>query len=148
MSYRRLVVLVLLVAPLSAGCTVCGTVPARCYPSAVTYSPRSSQEPINFIHLRQDPPPVYMLGPRDVLGIYIEGVLGQSDEPPPVHFPEKGNLAPAIGFPMPVRDDGTLSLPLVPPLQIGGLSLAQAERMIRQAYTVDHKILQPGRDRI
>ncbi len=89
-----------------------------------------------------------MLGPRDVLGIYIGGVLGQSDEPPPVHFPEDGNLPPAIGFSIPIRADGTLSLPLVPPLNVGGLSLAQAERMTRQAYTVDQKILQPGRDRI
>jgi len=89
-----------------------------------------------------------MLGPEDVLGIYIEGVLGQSEESPPVHFPEQGDLPPAIGFPIPIRADGSLSLPLVPPLAVGGLSLTQAERMIRRAYTVDQEILQPGRDRI
>jgi hypothetical protein len=37
---------------------------------------------------------------------------------------------------------------LVPPLELAGLSMAQAEDLIRRAYTVDRKILQPGRDRI
>jgi len=147
-SYRQWVALIVLLMPISAGCTAFRSVPARRYPSAVFHGPRSAQEPINFIHLRQDPPPVYMLGARDVLGIYIEGVLGQEELAPPVHFPEKGDLPPAVGYPIPIRDDGTLSLPLVPPLQVAGLSLAQAERLIRNAYTVDQKILQPGRDRI
>ena len=147
-SYRQWIALTVLLIPISAGCTALRSVPARRYPSAVFHGPRSSQEPINFIHLRQDPPPVYMLGARDVLGIYIEGVLGQQEQSPPVHFPEKGNLPPAVGYPIPIRDDGTLSLPLIPPLEVGGLSLAQAERLIRNAYTVDQKILQLGRDRI
>jgi hypothetical protein len=89
-----------------------------------------------------------MLGPGDVLGIYIEGVLGQSDEPPPVHFPEAGDLPPAVGYPIPVREDGTLSLPLVPPIAAGGLTLAQTEEEIRKAYTVTQQILQPEQARI
>ncbi|KKK71261.1 hypothetical protein LCGC14_2915660, partial [marine sediment metagenome] len=36
------------------------------------------QEPINFIRLRQDPPEDYRLGPRDLLGIYIEHFDGLS----------------------------------------------------------------------
>jgi len=146
--YRQCGAVILLLLPLSTGCTAWRSVPAYCYPSAIFYAPRSSQEPINFVHLRQDPPPVYLLGPRDVLGVYVEGVLGQSDEPPPVYFQEQANLPPAIGYPIPIREDGTLSLPLVPPIKVVGLSLAQAERLIRNAYTVDQKILQPGRDRI
>jgi protein involved in polysaccharide export with SLBB domain len=123
-------------------------VPARCVKPALPEQPRGSKEPINFIRLRQDPPPVYMLGARDILGIYIEGVLGKADEAPPVHFAEKSDLPPALGFPVPIREDGTLALPLVPPLELAGLSMAQAEDLIRRAYTVDRKILQPGRDRI
>lgn len=123
-------------------------VPARCVKPSLPEQPRGSKEPINFIRLRQDPPPVYMLGPRDILGIYIEGVLGKADEAPPVHFSEKSDLPPALGFPVPIREDGTLALPLVPPLKLAGLSMAQAEELIRRAYTVDQQILRPGRDRI
>ena len=31
---------------------------------------------ISLLRLRQDPPETYMLGPGDVLGVYIKGVLG------------------------------------------------------------------------
>ena len=109
---------------------------------------RSNQEPINFLRLRQDPPPVYLLGPRDVLGIYIERVLGEPETPPPVHFPESGDLPPAVGYPIPVREDGTISLPLVSEIPVEGLTLAQAERLIREAYTVKKKLLPAGHDRI
>jgi len=122
--------------------------PARCVKPALPEQPRGSKESINFIRLRQDPPPVYLLGARDILGVYIEGVLGRSDEAPPVHFSEKSDTPPALGFPVPIREDGTLTLPLVPPLELAGLSMAQAEDAIRRAYTVDRKILKPGQDRI
>jgi hypothetical protein len=46
---------------------------------------------ISMLRLRQDPPEVYLLGPGDVLGVYIKGVLGNDQELPPVHFPEDSN---------------------------------------------------------
>ena len=91
---------------------------------------------------------MYLLGPRDILGVYIEGVLGKPDEPPPVHFPIDSNTPPSIGFPIPVREDGTLSLPLIPPITVTGLTIAQAEHEIREAYTVTNRILQPEHARI
>ena len=144
---RRYWIFAALVA-VAAGCETCNAIPANRLPPELQAVPRATDEPINFIQLRQNPPPVYQLGPRDILGIFIEGVLGKSDEPPPTHFPENGNTPPAIGFPMPIREDGTVALPLIPPLQASGLTLAQLERQIRKAYTVDQQILQPGRDRI
>ena len=145
------IVWIVLLVPALTGCcqTFCHSVPVGsvCGPRYFD-APRSSQEPVDFVCLRQDPPPVYQLGPRDVLGIYIEGVLGSSDTPPPVHFPEQADIPPAIGFPIPVREDGTLSLPLVPPIDVTGLTLAQAEQEIRKAYIVDKKVLQPDRGRI
>jgi protein involved in polysaccharide export with SLBB domain len=150
-TYRGSIASILLLVPLWTGC--CGslwhTMPAnRVVGPRLFDAPRANQEPINFICLRQDPPPVYQLGPRDILGIYIEGVLGRPDDPPPVHFPEQANVPPAIGYPIPVREDGTLPLPLIPPINVTGLTLAQAEMRIRQAYTLDRNILRPGRDRI
>jgi hypothetical protein len=67
-----------------------------------------------------------------------------------VHFPEPGeeNLPPSVGYPIPVREDGTLSLPLVPPIRVCGMTLAQVEEEIRNAYMVRQQVLQPGAHRI
>lgn len=131
------------------GCTsIRGTIPASCVRPNMYDAPRSQQQPINFLRLRLDPPDVYLLGPEDVLGIYIEGVLGDPEVAPPVHFPEDKSIAPALGFPVPVREDGTVALPLVPAIAVEGRTLAQAEAEIRNAYTVKRQVLVPGRDRI
>ncbi len=105
--------------------------------------------PIDIARLRQDPPDRYLVGPGDILGIYIESVLGEEGRAPPVHFPNQdSDLPPAMGFPVPVREDGTLPLPIIEPLQVAGLTLAQVETLIRNAYTMQRRILQPGNDRI
>ena len=57
-------------------------------------------------------------------------------------------MAPSMGFPMVVREDGTISLPLVPPIEVSGLTLSQAEEEIHNEYNVKHKIQIPGHDRI
>lgn len=133
----------LLVCAMAAAQSGCMGVPARCVNEPTIFdAPRSSQEPINFIRLRQDPPDVYVLGPNDILGIFIEGVLGNPDEAPPIHYPEEdSHLPPAVGYPIPIREDGTLSLPLVDPIAVDGLSLAQAEELIKKAYTVNKQII-------
>ncbi len=138
-----------LLLTLSSGCTMARhRVPAAGVRPNVLDAPRSSQEPINFLALRRDVPPAYLLGPRDVLGIYVEGILGAPEDAPPVHFPEDASEPPAIGYPIPVREDGTISMPLVGPLRVEGLTLAQTEQAIRRAYTVTRQVIQPGRDRI
>jgi hypothetical protein len=100
-------------------------------------------------------PDEYVLAEGDILGIYIEGVMPpKADEDqvaaaPPVHFPEPGSdLPPSVGFPIPVRDDGTLPLPLVEPIYVEGKTISEAEELIREAYVEVEKILRPGRDRI
>ena len=105
-------------------------------------------EKINFLKLRRKPPENYVLDGGDTLGIYIQGVTGDKDTPPPVHFPEDSGLQPALGYPVPIRDDGYISLPLVDPIRLSGLTLAQAEDRIRDAYTNDKEILLKGSDKI
>jgi len=148
--YRAIVsmLLPLLLAGCSSSRVWRNAIPACAVESGVSDRRRSQQEAINFVRLAQGPPPAYLVGPRDTLGIFIEGVLGSRDEPPPVHYSEKGNIPPALGYPIPVREDGTIALPLVPPIRAEGLTLPQLEREIRRAYTVDRFILQEGRDRI
>ncbi len=106
--------------------------------------------PVPFDKLRQDPPAEYRLDAGDVLGVWVEGVLGERGQAPPVIPTPPGPVfrAPALGFPIPVGDDGALRLPLVEPVRVAGLTLGGAEEAIRQAYTVKRHILQPGRERI
>lgn len=144
----------LLVLLISTGCQAVlspiSGVPASRLPSEFLATPKNDLRPINISRLRQEPPREYLLDTGDTLGIFIEGVLGEVDAMPPFQMPESGErtLPPAIGFPVPVREDGTLPLPLVPAINVRGLTLTQVENVIRQAYTIDQQILRPGRDRI
>lgn len=153
-QYLGLVLLSVAVPALS-GCTSLhlslhgpDAVPANKVPGIVMARPRSDMQEISLSRLRQTPPEHYQLGPNDILGIYIENVLGKSEEPPPVHFPDKGERDPSIGYPIPIREDGTIALPLISAMKIEGLTIEQATSKIRKAYTKDQKLLPEGKDRI
>ena len=123
-----------LVSPISA-------IPAERVPQAFLAKPRANKVPIDLARLRQDPPDNYLLDKDDVLGVYIEGVLGQDGEAPPVRMPEVGSdLSPSIGFPFPVRENGTIALPLIDPVSVRGLTIEQAESKIRNTY-IDKEII-------
>jgi protein involved in polysaccharide export with SLBB domain len=96
---------------------------------------------ISLLRLRQDVPEFYALGAGDVLGVYIPGVLGTDESPPPVHYHENSDLPPAVGFPVPIREDGTLALPIMDPIHIEGMSIIEAADAVRKAYTIDGQIL-------
>ena len=107
-----------------------------------------NNEKINFLTLRRAPVDDYVLGAGDTMGVYIQGITGDKETPPPVHFPEDSEMQPAVGYPVPVRDDGNISLPLIQPIRVEGLTLGQAETRIRNAYTRDREILQEGNEKI
>jgi hypothetical protein len=130
------------------GCQTIKGIPVHRVPPELLGISKEGMQDISMSRLRQNPPKVYQLGPQDVLGVYIENVLGTPEDPPPVHFNEKGDRPPALGFPIPVREDGTLALPLIDPINVEGLTLQQATALIRRAYTVDRQILPRGKDRI
>lgn len=131
------------------GLTGCvNAIDARRVPREFLGVPRAELQEITMTRLRQTPPKVYQLGPGDVLGVYIETVIGKSEEPPPVFYPEDKSAEPALGYPVPIREDGTIALPLVNPIKLTGLTLTQATQAIRHAYTVERKILPEGKDRI
>ncbi|EMI46315.1 polysaccharide biosynthesis protein [Rhodopirellula sp. SWK7] len=108
--------------------------------------------PVDIALLSLEPPRDYQLGPDDILGVYIEGVLpfnppNAPPEPPPVNFPEENStLPPSIGYPIAVQDDGTLALPLIEPLQVEGLTLEQVREKIRQSY-IENDILRAEKAR-
>jgi len=120
-------------------------VPAHRLPPQFLAQPKNNLIPIDIARLRQEPPREYLLDAGDILGIYIEGVLGEVDSVPPFHMPEgDSDRGPSLGYPVPVREDGTMGLPMVAPIRIRGLTLTQVENVIRKAYTIDNDIL--GRD--
>ncbi len=128
-----------------------GGIPASYLPHELKSPSRSGKRTIDLSLLKQTPPEEYLVDAGDTLAIYIEGVLGDRSQVPPVHFPRGDeSIAPSLGFPIPIRDDGTISLPLMKtPLNVRGMTLTQVEQALRKKYTtVGWQILRQGRDRI
>lgn len=123
----------------NTGCTALfspiDTIPASRVPRQFLAEPQADKVPIDYSRLRQDQSDFYTLDAEDVLGVFIENVLGEFGSAPPVQIPDpNSDLPPAIGFPIPVREDGTISLPLVDPIPVRGLTVQQAEALITRAY--------------
>ena len=138
-TMRLALVLAVMVSMSMTGCTALfsplDTIPAERLPEQFKAEPQASKVPLNPARLRQTRPEFYTLDSDDVLGIFIEGILGNAGEAPPIQIPDQGSdLPPAIGFPVPVREDGTLSLPSVKPIPVRGLTIKQAEELIQRAY--------------
>lgn len=118
-----------IVAPIDA-------IPAAQVPPQFLVAPKGESRPVDFSRLRRKPAEKYIIDKGDVLGIFIDGVLGNADEAPPTRLPDgTSDLPPAIGFPIPVRENGTLALPLIKPVHVSGLSIDQIELAILRAYS-------------
>ena len=122
-------------------------VPARYLPAELKGPSRQNLRMIDLSLLRQRPVAEHCVDSGDVLAVYIEGVLGNREQPP-INQTLDGSRPPTLGYPLTVRDDGTLSLPLINPIPVRGRSITQIEEAIRYAYTQERRLLQPGRDRI
>ena len=97
--------------------------------------------------LQKEASPDYRLAPDDILGVWVGGVLGDLNEPPTLRVTSSGVRTTGFGFPVPVRPDGTILLPLVEPIRVEQMTIEQAEKAIRHAYTVGKEILKRGRER-
>lgn len=108
-------------------------------------------KPIPLALLGQEDPPAYRIDGGDVLGVWVEGVLGERGQQPPI-FPHpvrlnNVDLPPATGYPIQVTREGSVSLPFLNSFRVAGMTFKEAEDAIRKDYE-DRKILQPGRARI
>jgi len=151
--HRVCLVAMLAIACASSGCTAVlspmSGVPAHRLPPEFLAKPKNNLVPIDAYRLRQDPPRAYLLDSGDILGMWIQGVLGDDGSPIPFRLPEPdSDLPPSMGYPIIVAEDGTISLPHVPPIDVRGMTVRQVETLVRKAYTVDRQILAPGKDRI
>ena len=138
-AYRMMLLVATVVSFSMTGCTALfspiDTIPASRIPPQFLAEPQASKVPLDPARLRQTKPEFYTLDSKDVLGVFIEGVVGNFDEAPPVNDPgPNSDLPPAIGYPFPVRQDGTLSLPLIKPIPVRGLTIEQAETLIQRAF--------------
>ena len=92
---------------------------------------------------------VYTLDDGDTLGVFVEGVVGDVGGMPPVHQPAPGSdLPPAIGFPTLVLHDGTIRLPLVDPISVRGLSVAQVESLLKKTFRAGSEPIIAERSRV
>jgi hypothetical protein len=144
----------LAVCAMGAGCAavtnpVSEAVPVRRLPPEVRGPSKDDEKQIPLTYLRQKPPDVYKLGPGDVLGVWVETVVpAEKNTAPPVRFADQSNLPPAFGFPFPVREDGTVPLPLIAPVKVADMSLAEAQAAIVKAYLTPKEIIKPGAERV
>jgi protein involved in polysaccharide export with SLBB domain len=128
-------------------------IPVRLVPPDLLAPSKSGEHTIPLTLLRQPQPAAYRLAPGDVLGVYIEGFLGDRVLPMPVHagpqvrIREQQNLPPALGYPVPVHEDGTIALPSVDPVPVQGLTIVEARDAIRKMYRAK-ELLRPENERI
>lgn len=129
----------MLLITLISGCTsmmgVSGIPASRVPRDLLDIERKDDFEDISMLRLRQDPPEFYALGPGDVIGFYARELFESDNEFPPVHYSEDSSQPPAVGVPVPIREDGTLSLPYIEPINVEGLSLVEATELVRRAYT-------------
>jgi protein involved in polysaccharide export with SLBB domain len=139
----------LLLAGAGGGCasftnpTVPDAIPVHRLPPDVFGPSREAEKTIPLTLLRQEPPKSYVLDAGDILGVFVEGVLGERGMVPPViNFGVYASFGtpppPAVGFPIPVQENGTINLPLLDPLEVKGKSVPDVQAMIADAY------LKPG----
>lgn len=110
---------------------------------------RSAKAMIDLSLLRRTPPREHIIDADDILTIYVEGYLGGVKAAPPVSMRQSVNSRSSLGYPIRVREDGTISLPAVKPIHVRGMTILQAEQAVRNAYTRgEKKPLVAGAERV
>ncbi len=123
-------------------------IPVRRLPEEIFPPPREELEPLPLTMLAQPKSDTYTLAKGDVLGVYIEGLIGERGQAIPIRSPEAGSDAPALGYPVPVQEDGTIALPFADPIHVAGLTIDKARERIREAVTQKQQLVPPDTSRI
>ena len=141
-SARRIVAAIALAAAgLSTGCAavsnpVADGIPVRRLPAEVLGKSKADMQPIDLTLLRRKEPDPYRLDKGDLLAIVAADLFGPENAPIPVNPPDPNNREASSGYPVPVRDDGTISLPgqneNIKPLDVRGKTLREVEEDIKK----------------
>jgi protein involved in polysaccharide export with SLBB domain len=131
---------ILLAAGLSAGCAaltnpVADGVPVRRVPAEILGRPKTELQQIPLTLLRRTEPDQYRLDKGDILSVIAGDLFGPENQQPPVKVPDQFGDVAAVGYPVPVRDDGTISLPSpkLKPILVRGKTVAEVEDEVRRA---------------
>jgi len=132
---------------LAGGCAaitnpVANGVSVRHLPEELLAPSKDGEQTIPLTMLSQPPPPNYRLAPGDVLGVYIEGFLGDHEPPfptpvhvsPPLQIRDQRRLPPSAGYPIAIEDDGTAYFPRAGVLSLQGMSIPEAREAIYNFY--------------
>ncbi|MBY0526631.1 MAG: polysaccharide biosynthesis/export family protein [Gemmataceae bacterium] len=155
---RRAILVASVLIALLNGCAattnpVANGIPVELLPPELLGSSREKKKPIPLNALGRLTSDEYRLGPGDVLGVWVEGVLGDANTPIPIQsaplIQARDQLVfpPGAGYPVRVDDNGTLFLPQLPPLMVAKLTVVEAREAIRAAYA-QAGILRAGREKI
>lgn len=133
---RRLFALLLLAAALSGGCAavsnpVADGIPVRRLPAEVLGRSKAELQPIPFTVLKQREAEKYLLDKGDTLAVVADNIIAPPNVQPPVSLPDPVNPTAAVGYPVPVGDDGSISLLGLPPIKVKGKTLAEVEELIK-----------------
>jgi protein involved in polysaccharide export with SLBB domain len=135
-SVYRFRLLLLFAAAFNTGCaavtnTVADGIPVRRLPVEVLGRPKADLKPIPLTLLRQRELDPYVLDKGDVLAVVADDVVAPAGSQVPYRQPDQFNSLAAVGFPIPVNDDGTISIPRLKPINVRGKTLAEVEQLIK-----------------
>jgi protein involved in polysaccharide export with SLBB domain len=154
--HSRIVIALLLAV--SSGCTALTNptadgIPSRLVPPELLACPKCCMDPIPLSLLEQPQPDVYRLDTGDVLGVFIDGYVGDRtvlvpvQAPAQLQIPDQNRLPPGAGLPVPVQEDGKIALPSVPKLLVRGLTIGEAREAIRNLY-IQKELIRADNERI
>ena len=136
----RPVLLAAMLALLPGGCAaltnpVADGIPVRRLPAEVLGRPKADLRPVPLTALQQREASPYRVDKGDVLAVDAPGIVAPEAQVAPVQLPGQQAPTAAVGFPVPVREDGTISFPELPPILVRGLSLIEIENLVREYAT-------------
>ena len=129
---------------LASGCSAMHPihgVPAGYMPPEFQAESREGKSTIDLSLLQRTPVDQYRIEAGDVLAVYAPGLLGtvttdpalSSGDTPPINLPQNPADLPSLGFPVTVRDDHTIQIPQLPPIDVYGLTEREVEFRLKSA---------------
>jgi protein involved in polysaccharide export with SLBB domain len=145
------------VCALSTGCTavtnpVADGIPVRLLPPELLGPCKTNYQTVPLALLRQPQPVAYKLDTGDVLGVYVEGYVGEKNVPtyvsPLTQMRDTNRLPPAAGYPVAVPEDGKITLPGVEKLFVRGMTIAEAHDAIVKLYNPNPNLIRVVKDQV